>query len=815
MTQDWSRITEAFGELAELSPEARRARLGEIAAKDPSLGAELASLLEASDAVGERFERAPEWPAVSQTDGVVGQRLGVWRVEREIGRGGMGTVYLAHRDDDAFTMQVALKVAAAAPFSADAARRFGTERQLLAGLKHRNIATLLDAGVTETGLPWFAMELVDGVPITTYCERERIDIRQRLELFRQVCAAVHHAHRHLVIHRDLKPRNILVDGEGTVKLLDFGIAKAIASGGADEDDPDATRTETRALTPAYAAPEQLRGLPVTTASDVYALGVVLYELLAGTRPHGSALVERLRDDTAVRPPSRVVSDASTSRALRGDLDSIVQKAMHADPDRRYATALELGDDLRRVLQGRPVEARPDTLGYRTRTFVRRNRLLVATSVLAAVALVSGTVISLALAHRADRERDRALLEAERTRGVTQFFRDVFAAASPAELGSGVTVLEALDHAIPRIDSGFATNPDLRAAIKNSLGATLLNLYLPERARPLAEDALRTLDSLGAAASPRERADALYNLAGVEATDGSLERADSLYTASIAAYWTVPGIDSAEVWLGVGQHAGVVAALGRLEEAVTMYEGVVDGLARRLPHDSVGRSVAETNLATALAQLGRYAEAEPRFRHAIALLGDGGGARRFRVAAALQPWAGTLNFLGRTAEAEDVARRSLRMNRELFGEEQLPTAVSLRMLINVLADAGKCREAIAAAEDMLAMRRALPDADPSVGTALMYGGWCHAQLGDIGRGEPMAREALMLRRSQFPAGHWAIAQAEAVLGDVLARAGEPRRGEALALLRSGHDGLASQLDSANVRVRQAKEWLRRAAGDGGL
>jgi tetratricopeptide (TPR) repeat protein len=241
----------------------------------------------------------------------------------------------------------------------------------------------------------------------------------------------------------------------------------------------------------------------------------------------------------------------------------------------------------------------------------------------------------------------------------------------------------------------------------------------------------------------------------------------------------------------------------------MYTGVVEGLARRAPHDSVDRSVAETNLATALAQLGRYAEAEPRFRRAIALLGDGEGSKRFRVAAALQPWAGTLNFLGRSAEAEGIARRSHAMNRELFGAAALPTAVSLRMLINVLADGGRCPEAIAAADEMIAMRRALPDGDPSVGTALMYSGWCHARIGDAVRGEALAREALVLRESQFPEGHWAIAQAQAVLGDVLAHGSAPDRDEALALLRSGYEGLAAQLDSGNVRVRQARDWLRQA------
>ena len=815
MTPDerWHATKELFAELEDLSRSEREARL--VGTADRELAREVAALLDAADTLGNRFETGAGWQG-DDTPPLIGALLGPWRIIREIGRGGMGAVYEAERDEP-FRMRAAIKVAGAGHLSSEAVRRFGQERQLLAGLQHRNIAGLLDGGVTPDGTPYLVMEFIDGRPLDEHCDVERLGLRARVELFRQVCTAVHYAHQHLVVHRDLKPRNILVDAQGTVKLLDFGVAKLLAP-----ESDEITRGDVLPLTPAYAAPEQLRGDPVSTSSDVFALGVVLYELLSGTRPFSREVVERLTDTSAPPPPSRRITPAQVARTnalseaalqdeLQGDLDAVILMTLREEPERRYPSALALGEDLSRYLSGHPVVARPDTLRYRTTKALRRHRVPVFLAAIAVAALVGGIAVSLALAAQARDERDRAILEAARTRGVTQFFQDVFAAASPDQLGTEVTVLGALDHAIPRIDSSFAADPDLRAAIKNSLGSTLLNMFLADRARPLVEDALRTLDSLGDTASLRERADALYNLAGVESTAGSLVRAESLYIASIATYWRVPGIDSAEVWRGVGQLAGVVTALGRLDDAVALYTDVVNRLDALIPEDSVARSVAETNLATALSQLGRYAEAEARFRHAIALLGDGSGPKRFRVAAALQPWAGTLNFLGRAEEAEAIARRSWQMNRELFGADQLPTIVSLRMLINVLADGGQCDEAIEAADSLVAMRTSISRADPSVGTALMYGGWCRAQLGDVQRAQREAREALALRFAQFPAGHWAIGQAESMLGDVLARSGASHAGEARQLLERGYRSLSTQLDSGNVRVEQARRRLAAVAG----
>ena len=321
----------------------------------------------------------------------------------------MGTVYRAVRDDDAFRKTVALKLVRGGRHSDYFERRFRQERQILARLQHPNIATVLDGGTTEDGQPYLVMEYVEGQPITDFCAAQGMGTRERLALFRTVCGAVQYAHQNLVVHRDIKPANVLVDGHGVPKLLDFGIAKLLASG--VEPDLAPTATVLPMMTPEYASPEQVKGQPVTTASDVYSLGVLLYELLAGRRPYEvqtDSLEAIVRAVCQTEP--RAPSEAATARRaseLRGDLDTIVLKALRKEPERRYRTAHELSEDLRRHLEGLPVTARADTIGYRAGKFVRRHRTAVAAAVLVSASLVGGIVTTTRQARLAQRRFDEA------------------------------------------------------------------------------------------------------------------------------------------------------------------------------------------------------------------------------------------------------------------------------------------------------------------------------------------------------------------------------------------------------------------------
>ncbi|NOT62496.1 MAG: serine/threonine protein kinase [Acidobacteria bacterium] len=410
----WQRIDELFRTVADRPPAEREAYLALVCGDDAALRREVMELL--AHETGDAFFEAPikrvaqsvaGEPAHEPVDELIGQRIGPYRLTRLIGRGGMGAVYEAVRDDAQFEQRVAVKLIRRGMDSEFVRTRFLRERQILAGLDHPHIARLFDGGTTKEGLPYFVMEFVAGDPLTTYCREHAVSLDDKLRLFRDVCAAVQHAHQNLVVHRDLKPSNILVTEEGTPKLLDFGIAKLLTP-----DIGDAlTRTETsiRLMTPDYASPEQVRGEMITTATDVYALGLVLYELLTGRRPYrfetySPREIERAICESETTRPSQVVDPSlKLRRQLAGDLDNIVMMALRKEPARRYSSVEQLSEDIRRHLAGLPVAARKDTLRYRTVKFARRHKAVVALIVLLAFFSVAMTWQAV----RVTRERDRA------------------------------------------------------------------------------------------------------------------------------------------------------------------------------------------------------------------------------------------------------------------------------------------------------------------------------------------------------------------------------------------------------------------------
>ena len=403
----WRKIDELFQAAIDQPAEQRQAFLHEACADDAELRGEVEALLGSDAAAGTFIEKAIRGEAGRLDAGPAatpGRRLGPYRIVGELGHGGMAAVYLAVRDDDQYRKQVALKLVQRGLETEEAVARFRDERQILAALEHSGIVRLLDGGSTEEGLPFLVMERVDGVPITEYCDGRGLSVRGRLLLFRQVCAAVQYAHQRLVVHRDIKPRNILVGADGTPKLLDFGIAKLLGPGEGGREAQ--TRTGMHLLTPEYGSPEQARGEPVTTATDVYSLGAVLYELLTGVRAHrfeGDNVVLMLRTICEVDPPRpSTVAPPARRRALAGDLDNVALKALHKEPGRRYASVEQLSEDLRRHLEGLPVAARAGTWAYRAGKFVRRRRGVVTAAAIVLATLSAATVVSLQQARRAER-----------------------------------------------------------------------------------------------------------------------------------------------------------------------------------------------------------------------------------------------------------------------------------------------------------------------------------------------------------------------------------------------------------------------------
>jgi non-specific serine/threonine protein kinase/serine/threonine-protein kinase len=400
----WRRIDDLFHRALARPDAERDAFVAEAAGDDPALLAEVRRLLRAHRAAGPGFLDTPAAEAAAglhedDTASLAGRQVGAYRLIREIGRGGMGSVYLAERADRQYEKRLAIKLVKRGMDSESVLRRFRAERQILASLDHPNIARLVDGGTTDDGRPYFVMELVEGRSIDAYAEAERLTVEARLELFRQVCAAVSYAHQHLVIHRDLKPSNILVTADGTVKLLDFGIARIL-----DDSHPDTPSTVTALglMTPEYASPEQIHGQPTTTLSDVYSLGLILYRLLTGAGPYrfeGRSAEELIRVIGTVEP-ARPSTTGTGTRRLRGDLDNIVLKALRKEPARRYASVDQFAEDIRRHLGGLPVIARPDTVRYRATKFVQRNRVAVIGAALVFVTLVAGIVATSWQARRA-------------------------------------------------------------------------------------------------------------------------------------------------------------------------------------------------------------------------------------------------------------------------------------------------------------------------------------------------------------------------------------------------------------------------------
>jgi serine/threonine protein kinase/tetratricopeptide (TPR) repeat protein len=524
MTADverWRRIEQILDDALDVPPAERPALLDARCAGDADLRAAVARMLAACERADAHFET----PVLSAADVVddapagggrdqfqPGDRVGAYRVTGLLGRGGMGAVYRAERADGAFDREVALKVIKRGMDTDEIVARFRRERQILARLQHPNIASLLDGGVTESGLPYFVMELVEGRPVDVWCDEHRLDVDTRLRLFLTVCDAVRYAHGALVVHRDLKPGNILVR-DGEPMLLDFGIAKVLEA----EDADQATRVLERRLTPEYAAPEQVRGEPTTTATDVYALGVILYELLTGELPvrvGGSfAEIERTVGGVEPRAPSaRVTRDDTTGTAaeraawrgasppalrqrLRGDLDAIVLRALAKDPSRRYPSVEALAEDIGRHLAGRPVLARPDSRWYRVSKFVGRNRTVVALTGLAALGLVGGSVATTVFALAADRERHRRQLEAERATAARDFVVNLFAELDPDRLQGRTTFTrdELIDLGARNLDD-LESQPELLASVLNTLGQVAFNLGDRDRAEAFFRRALALLET---------------------------------------------------------------------------------------------------------------------------------------------------------------------------------------------------------------------------------------------------------------------------------------------------------------------------------
>lgn len=513
-----------------------------------------------------------------------GRRIGAFVIERLLGEGGMGQVYLARRDDGEFDQTVAIKVMRAAGTTAAINEQFELERQVLANLRHPNIASLLDGGTTDDGLHYVVMEFVDGRVLSAYLEEASPTIEEIVALFIKLCRAVQSAHESLVIHRDIKPGNILVDADGEPKLLDFGIAKVLSAGGRTAD---ASQTILGAMTPAYASPEHIRGASLTTASDVYSLGVVLYEALAGTRPFDTdglspAQTERLLTTHSAARPSDQVASAAVRQALRGDLDAIVLRALAPERARRYGTAGELADDLERFVRGQPVSAQPDSAWYRLRKLVGRNRAASLAIGAMLVAVLGGLGVALWQANVAREQTALAQQQLARTAAVSDFLGDILLSPSAnwdseIQTGTKATIADVLDAAEAKLNEDLADQPRVRVELLMRISEARLWMEQPERAEQLAKRAVEIVDE-ELTDDAQLRVETRYHIAAALAEkDGQERAAIAQYTAAMDEARRL-GLEGSLVWLYIlNDRAMTHMALGESAAALTLMSDAIAGL----------------------------------------------------------------------------------------------------------------------------------------------------------------------------------------------------------------------------------------------
>jgi serine/threonine protein kinase/Tfp pilus assembly protein PilF len=791
----WRKLSPYLDEALDIDPEQRPAWLALLGAKEPEIAADLHMLLDERDAIQDSgfLDGVVQLGVRQATPSLAGQVLGAYRLLSLIGQGGMGTVWLAERCDGRFEGRAAVKLLNVAVMGRSSEERFRREGNILARLTHPNIARLIDAGVSPTGQPYLVLEHVDGHALDRYCDDHALAIEARLRLFLDVLEAVAHAHTNLVVHRDIKPANVLVSVAGHVKLLDFGIAKLL------EDDEVLTR-DAWAATPQYAAPEQVAGGIVTTATDVYALGVLLYVLLTGTHPAGEAALSPATlmhaiVDVEPRRPSDVVGGGNTSdvlgdhalrcgttparlrRMLRGDLDTIVGKALKKNAVERYASVTALADDVRRFLRNEPITARPDTFRYRTVTFVKRHSRGVAASA-AVVALIAALTAFHTI--RLETERDHAQREAAKAKKASEVLTTLLGAADPYDVvhGSRIdpTVRDVLDAGAEQVKKELANQPELQAEMLTVLGRIYRRLGLYDKAQPLLEQALVS----GNAAFHADHADiaqTLHDLGVVLADKGDYAVSAQRLEEALAMRRRLFGYDHADVAVTLSELGRVYQDLGMNRRAEPLQREALRIRRTVLGEDHRETAVSLSDLASVLRLNGDLAGAEALLTRSLELNRKTRGEIHPNTSSTLHFIALIAAERGDAAGAEATFRRALDIARKTLGERHPVVATTLNSLSHVLVAQRRYDEAAVALKDALAIARPALGHDHQL-VAIYAINLAQVQLArhNAAGAEVLLNEALPIRarapglvpsrRRTTVEDDWSVATTKALLGNSL-------------------------------------------------
>ena len=777
---DWNIIEELFHAVLERPPEERERFLAREAGNNPLLLREVRSLLEA-------YDRDPEFletPAVRITgdrettgeEEMTGKQVGSYTVVRRIGRGGMGTVWLAERSDKEFSQQVALKIVKRGMDSEEIVRRFRTERRILASLQHPHIARLIDGGILGDGRPWFAMDYVEGgVPLNEYCNARRFPVSDRLSLFLSVCSAVMYAHRNLIVHRDLKMNNILVSGEGEVKLLDFGIAKLLSP---EIDDGGTTLTMHRLLTPDYASPEQIRGEPITTAADVYSLGVLLYELLSGFRPYrllglSTAEIEEKVCRQSPLPPSvafrrgrenlsteeiarhRRTTPSRLRGRLRGDPDTIVLTAMHRDPVRRYRSVEEMAEDIERYLQGLPLRARRDSIPYLAGKFIGRHKFgIAAAGTLFTSVTGFGTAMTIQR-NRIARQAEQIGKERDKAERIADFLKSLFSSNDPAfSRGKEMTALEVLEQGLLRVEETLRDRPELQVEILLMVGEVYLEMGSYDRAESVFRRAVR-LARLHPPDDPLLPAAALHALgAALKCRNGDYVESLTLFCDAFEIFRKVrladPERETDKDIAHILNDIGVILLnLDQTEDAERLFRIVVELRRRIYAGDHHHIAYTLNNLSISLQRSGpdRFEEGAALTLEAVEMLARLNGEDHPDTATGFYNLAQLYYRLGRIGESDEFHLRTLVIRRKLFKRHR-NLAHSLLRVGEIMTGRGEFEEAERHLNEGLEMLRTIQGSGhPDVAEGLVSLGRYRMRKGEPEEAETLFHQAIEVLREK--------------------------------------------------------------------
>lgn len=809
MNQDrLNKIRELFDKASNLNAVEREVFLNQECANELELKKEILSLLDSLENTKDFLEEAStivEQNKNNFTDPYIDKQIGNYLIDGEAGVGGMGIVYTGRRNDKEFEQKVAIKILKHGITSEYLLKRFQIERQTLANLQHQNIARLLDGGRTIDGLPYLVMEFIDGIPITEFCHQKKLSLEEKLKLFREVCTAVQYAHQNLIVHRDLKPGNILVTKDGIPKLLDFGIAKLIDEELVDNNE-GLTRTGVWHLTPEYASPEQIKGEKITTASDIYSLGVLLYQILTGYQPYkisnnSPAAISKIITEEIIQKPSEKVKDKSREHAesnlflndkisnqLKGDLDNIVSKAMHKDPARRYVSVEQFSEDVRRHLSGLPVIAQKDTAGYRLSKFIQRHKVGFISSVGFIVFLIINLIAIIWQANIAANERDKAKLEAQKVETVNKFLLDMLSSVDPTEIGRDVKVYDVLRKSALGVEKGFKDQPGIEASIQKTIGKTLTSLGEYDEAKPHLLRSLLLNERVYGKQS-NQASESNYELALYYHWIGELKTADSLYKKSLQIFKRNSDVSKRSLASTLNDYGILKSDFAEFDESKKMYEESLNILLEN--YGEKDRDVASlyNNLAIVMQAQKDLDGAEKYFHKALELNIELFGENRPEVSSNYNNLAYIYIDKGDFTRAEEYFIKSLELKKKYYGADHSYVGFAFLNLGGLEFRIGKINESEKYILDAIKnLKKSVNEDHIWLGLAYYWYGKILIEKSKYSEAETYLRKSLTINKKNYPKDHPNIISSSAELGVVSFHLG--KFAEAEKLLVYGYNGVKS-------------------------